>query len=89
MKAVITVMGRDTVGIIAATSAVLARCNVNILDITQSVMGDIFVMVMFTDISKCSVPFAQLQSDMNEVGRGLGMQILTVHEDIFNAMHTI
>ena len=57
MRAVITVIGHDTVGIIAKTSAILSKNNVNILDITQSVMGDIFAMVMFADITDSTVPF--------------------------------
>ena len=89
MRAVITVIGHDTVGIIAKTSAVLSRRNVNILDITQSVMGDIFAMVMFTDISQCSVPFRDLQNELEGLGKDIGLQIMAVHEDIFNAMHTV
>ena len=65
MRAVITVIGHDTVGIIAKTSAVLSRHNVNILDITQSVLGDIFAMVMFADISGCNVPFRDLQNELD------------------------
>ena len=89
MRAVITVIGHDTVGIIAKTSAVLSRHNVNILDITQSVMGDIFAMVMFADISACSVPFRDLQNELEALGAEIGVQIRAVHEDIFNAMHTV
>ena len=89
MRAVITVIGRDTVGIIAKTSAVLAKHNVNILDITQSVLGDIFAMVMFADITHSAIPFRDLQSELEALGREIGMQIMAVHEDIFNAMHTV
>ena len=89
MRAVITVSGRDTVGIIAKTSAVLSRHSVNILDITQSVLGDIFAMVMFADISACSVPFRDLQNELEALGQEIGVQIMAVHEDIFNAMHTV
>lgn len=89
MRAVITVIGHDTVGIIAETSAVLAKHNVNILDITQSVLGDIFAMVLFADISASAVPFGELQSELEALGKKMGLQISAVHEDIFNAMHTV
>ena len=89
MRAVITVVGRDTVGIIAKTSAVLSSRRVNILDITQSVLGDIFAMVMFVDISGCEIPFTDLVDEMAELGRSIGVVIHTMHEDIFNSMHRI
>lgn len=89
MRAVITVIGRDAVGIIANTSAILSRCNVNILDINQSVYTDIFAMVMFADISESTVPFAELQKQLEEEGRRLGVVIHAMHEDIFRAMHEI
>ena len=89
MKAVITVTGKDTVGIIAEVAGVCAKRNVNILDITQSVLGDIFAMVMFADITHSAIPFRDLQSELETLGREIGMQIMAVHEDIFNAMHTV
>ena len=89
MRAVITVIGHDMVGIIANTSAVLARSNVNILDINQSVYGGIFAMVMFVDITESSVPFAELQRQLAEEGERTGLVIHAMHEDIFRAMHEI
>ena len=89
MRAVITVIGHDTVGIIANTSAVLARSNINILDINQSVYSDIFAMVMFVDITESTVPFAELQRQLAEEGERLGLVIHAMHEDIFRAMHEI
>ena len=89
MKAIITVVGRDTVGIIAKTSAVLASHSVNILDITQSVLGDIFAMVMYVDIESCTIPFTDLVDEMDALGREVGVVIHTMHEDIFNSMHRI
>ncbi len=74
MKAIITVVGRDTVGIIARTSAVLASHNVNIQDITQSVLGDIFAMVMAVDIANCSIPFTDLVDELDALGREVGGQ---------------
>jgi len=89
MRAVITVVGRDTVGIIAKTSQVLASRNVNVQDITQSVLGDIFAMVMFVDISQCTIPFTDLVDEMTALGESQGLKIHTMHEDIFNSMHKI
>ena len=89
MRAVITVVGRDAVGIIAKVSAILKEDNVNILDITQSVMGDIFAMVMLVDIHACTVKFTDLVDQMDSLGQSSGLQIHTMHEDIFNSMHKI
>ena len=89
MKAIITVVGRDTVGIISKTSALLAERNINILDITQSVLGDIFAMVMYVDISACSIPFTDFVDEMDALGRSCSLAIHTMHEDIFNSMHRI
>lgn len=89
MKAVITVIGKDTVGIIAKVSACCACYNVNILDITQSVMQDYFAMVMLVDISDCSIDFSLFIDEMSKIGQEIGMDIRTMHEDIFNSMHRI
>ncbi len=89
MKAVITVVGHDTVGIIARVSNILSAVNVNILDITQSVMGDIFAMVMLVNIDGCSVKFTDLVDELNALGKETNLQIHTMHEDIFNSMHRI
>ena len=89
MKAVITVVGRDTVGIIAQISNKLAHDSVNILDISQSVLGDIFAMMMLVDISKCSIPFTALVDELSALGDAQGLKVHTMHEDIFNSMHRI
>ena len=89
MRAVITVVGRDTVGIIAHTSTILSQCNINILDINQSVYSDIFAMVMFVDISASTVSFSELQNRLEEEGKKRGLAIHAMHEDIFRAMHEI
>lgn len=89
MKAIITVVGHDTVGIISRVSAVLAARGVNILDITQSVLGDIFAMVMYVDIGSCTIPFTDLVDENDALGREIGVVIHTMHEDIFNSMHRI
>ncbi len=89
MKAVITVVGHDTVGIIARVSNILSAANANILDITQSVMGDIFAMVMLVNISECTIKFTDLVEQLNALGNETSLQIHTMHEDIFNSMHRI
>jgi ACT domain-containing protein len=89
MKAVITVVGTDTVGILAAVSKVCADYNVNISDVTQSVMQDTFCMVMMSDVSKCKADFTVFASALKSEGEKLGMIIHVMHEDIFNSMHRI
>ncbi len=89
MKAVISVIGNDRVGILARVSAVCADCSANILDVTQSVLQDKFVMVMLVDISGLSVGFRELNDRMQKLGEELGMVIHVMHEDIFNSMHRI
>lgn len=89
MKAVITVIGNDKVGIIAKVSALLSECNVNILDITQTIMQDIFTMVMITDVSKVNIKFTELVDKLADLGKEMGLDIRCQHEDIFNSMHKI
>lgn len=89
MKAVITVIGNDKVGIIARVSALLSESNVNILDITQTIMQDIFTMVMITDVSNVNIKFTDLVDKLAELGKDMGVEIRCQHEDIFNSMHKI
>lgn len=89
MRAIITVIGTDRVGIIAAVSNVLADSNVNILDISQTIMQDMFTMIMLTDVSGASVKFDILSDMLESKGRDLGLYIKIQHEDIFNSMHRI
>ena len=89
MRAIVTVLGKDRVGIISALSAILADSQVNILDITQTTMQDIFTMVMVTDISKCIIPFDKLADELGKKGENLGLKVALQHEDIFNSMHRI
>lgn len=89
MKTIISVIGKDSVGIIAKVSAVCNECDVNIVDITQSVLQDMFVMVMLTDISKSSCSFAEFSDKMKALGEENGLDIRVMHEDIFNSMHRI
>jgi ACT domain-containing protein len=89
MRAVITVIGKDKVGIIAGISNVLADHNVNILDITQTTMQDVFTMIMLADISGSNVPFAELSENLENKGQEIGLSVRIQHEDIFNSMHRI
>ncbi len=89
MKAVVTVVGRDTVGILAKITAVCAEHNANVIDVTQSVMQDLFTMVMLLDISDIKSDFSALQNMLYGLGEQIGMKIHVMHEDIFNSMHHI
>lgn len=89
MKAVVTVIGKDCVGIIAAVSAECARFGGNILDISQSVMREYFAMIMLVDISSLNVPFSSFAETMKGLGEEKGLDIHAMHEDIFNSMHRI
>lgn len=89
MKAVITVVGHDTVGVLAKASGICATHNANIIDVTQTVMGDFFSMVMLADISKLSCDFSVLSEEMQSAVKEMGLIAHVMHEDIFNAMHRI
>lgn len=89
MKAVITVIGKDAVGIISKVSEKCTENNVNISDITQKVLGDIFVMIMMVDISDIKEKFTDFVDQLDLLGKEMGLVIHTMHEDIFNAMHKI
>jgi len=89
MKAVITVIGSDKVGIIARVATLLADNGVNILDISQTTMQDIFTMIMLTDISENKLKFTELAYALDDLGIQMGLSIKAQHEDIFNSMHRI
>ncbi len=89
MKAIVTVVGKDRVGIIAGVCTALANFNVNVLDISQTVMQGYFTMMMATEVSGCSVPLAELVTRMDAIGKEMGLSIRVQREDIFEAMHRI
>lgn len=89
MKAVITVTGKDTIGIIADVSGICSKYGANIVDISQSVMRDYFAMIMLVDIDGLKMPFTEFVDNMNKHGKERGLIIQTMHEDIFNSMHRI
>ena len=89
MRAVVTVIGKDTVGILHKVSGICAEYNVNVIEVTQSVLQDMFAMIMLVDISAINGDFSELVEKMTVLGTSLGLSIHTMHEDIFNSMHTI
>ena len=89
MKAVITVVGHDSMGIIAKVSTVCADVGANIEDISQSVLKDYFAMVMVVDIDRLNIPFNGLVDKLTDLGKQNNLDIRTMHEDIFNSMHRI
>ena len=89
MRAVMTVTGKDSKGIIAKVSAFLAEKNANIEDISQTILGEYFFMIMIVDISESTQALAELSKECSEMGKKIGMSIYMQHEDIFNAMHNI
>jgi len=89
MRAVITVAGKDRVGITASVCSLLAQHNINILDITQTVLQEFFTMVMLVDAGQSSVPFGALADTMSSLGQDLGLSIHAQREDTFEAMHRI
>ncbi|NLL38666.1 MAG: ACT domain-containing protein [Clostridiales bacterium] len=89
MRAIVTVIGKDRVGIIAAICSVLAKNGVNVLDISQTVLQEYFTMMMLVDLSGCEKTFAELTRVLNEEGEREGLSVRIQREDIFKAMHRI
>lgn len=89
MRAVVTVIGKDTVGILTKVSGICTEYNGNVIEVTQSVLQDMFAMIMLVDISKLNVDYTVLADRMTALGKELGLSIHTMHEDIFNSMHRI
>ena len=89
MKAIVTVVGKDRVGIIANVCTALANYNINVLDISQTVMQGYFTMMMATEVSQSNVPLAVLATEMENIGKDMGLSIRVQREDIFEAMHRI
>ncbi len=89
MKAVVTVVGKDSMGIIAKVSTTCADVGANIEDITQSVLKEYFAMVMVVEIDKLNVPFTELVDRLEKLGAENNLEIRTMHEDIFNSMHRV
>jgi ACT domain-containing protein len=88
-KAIITVVGRDTIGILAKTCAYLAKNNINILDISQTVVQDYFNMMMIVDARKANKPFEKIGSELSRLGLSLGLEIRCQKSEIFEKMHRV
>ena len=89
MKAIVTVVGKDQVGIIAGVCNTLAGHNINVLDISQTIMEGFFTMMMVVDLALCAESFANLQNVLKTFGEGRGLSIRIQREDIFDAMHKL
>ncbi|SCP95467.1 ACT domain-containing protein [Anaerobium acetethylicum] len=88
-KTIITVIGKDTVGIIAKVCTYLAENNINILDISQTIVQDYFNMMMIVDMNESPKPFGEVSKELDQIGEEIGVKIKCQHEDIFNKMHRI
>ena len=89
MKAIITVIGPDRVGIIAEVCTLLARLHINVIDISQTIMHGMFTMIMFVEQTEGAPAFDEMQSQLTTKGVEMGLEIRVQREDIFNAMHRV
>lgn len=89
MKAVITVIGKDMVGILAKVSSICAENQVNVIEVSQSILQDMFCMIMMTDVTNCPLSLPELSDNLSAYGLESGLSIHVMHEDIFNSMHKI
>ena len=89
MRAIITVIGKDNVGIVARIATEFAKLNLNILDINQTIMEEFFTMVLMVDLNKANKQFDEIKKDLTSVGKELGLDVKIQNEEIFNLMHTI
>ena len=88
-KTIITVIGKDTVGIIAKVCTYLAENQVNVLDISQTIVQGFFNMMMIVDANNATKPFEVLSAELTKLGENIGVSVKMQHEDIFNSMHRI
>lgn len=89
MKAVVTVVGKDTVGILAKVAGVCAEANVNVEEVTQSILAGTFAMIMVVDIAASTIEFAQLQSRLAAAGEEKGVEVKVTRQELYDAMHHI
>lgn len=89
MRCVITVIGKDMVGILADVSNICKEYNVNIVDVTQSILQDMFCMIMMADVTNSTVDFSTLSDKLSVYGKENALSVHAMHEDIFNSMHRI
>ena len=89
MKAFITVMGHDTVGVVAKVSGLCSELNINIEDVTQSIMQDMFCMIMLVNLEKCTAPMETVRAALDKVAAAMNMELHLTREEVFDAMHHI
>ncbi|MBO4265213.1 MAG: ACT domain-containing protein [Clostridia bacterium] len=89
MKTVVSVVGKDSMGIVALVSTKCAALGANILDISQSILDDYFAMIMLINMDKLNVEFTEFVDEMEALGKTNGLEIHVMHEDLFNSMHKI
>ncbi len=89
MRSIITVVGKDTVGILASVSELCAKHEVNIIEVSQSILQEMFCMIMLVDVSRCNVEFTAFADEAEKLGENKALKINVMHEDIFNSMHRI
>lgn len=89
MRGIITVVGKDMVGILAKVSGVCAEHSVNVIEVSQSILQDMFCMIMLVDFEKCTVAFTEFSDKVTSIGDEMALSIHVMHEDIFNSMHRI
>lgn len=89
MRSVITVVGKDMVGILAKVSAFCADNSVNVIEVSQSILQDMFCMIMLVDVSNCKVAFEEFADTLEKMGSEMNLSVHAMHEDIFNSMHRI
>lgn len=89
MRAVVAVIGKDTVGILAKITSICAEHGANVMDVTQTIMQDLFAMTMLIEISKLGIDYNAFADKLVSAGKEMGLQVHVMHEDIFNAMHRI
>ena len=89
MRGIITVVGKDMVGILAKVSTVCAENGVNVIEVSQSILQDMFCMIMLVDLEKANVPFTDFSDKVTAIGNEMAISIHVMHEDVFNSMHRI
>ena len=89
MRGIITVVGKDMVGILTKVSGVCAENSVNVIEVSQSILQDMFCMIMLVDFEKCTVAFTEFSDKVTSIGDEMALSIHVMHEDIFNSMHRI
>ncbi|MFY9199214.1 MAG: ACT domain-containing protein [Acutalibacteraceae bacterium] len=89
MRSVITVVGKDMVGILSKVSTLCAENKVNVIEVSQTILQDMFCMIMLVDLSECNLKFGDFSDKLSKIGNEMNLSVHTMHEDIFNSMHKI